>query len=201
MTQVYYKTYKVPMWIILDKMDEKKTEMLAKWLSEAGARNQVWPAKDFYGTLMAFKKKGWGFAFENTPAVLSPQLVMLATKDHVKRVIDPLSEMAIPYNVSTVNRGITDEASAEDLFNRLMMLQTPIQLSQMFRVADVCHEEDKRTVYKTWFTQAPANVDLIRQISDRVVSIGDSSNFDIDLSDKNDIKKVSGILTKYFSNK
>jgi hypothetical protein len=197
MAQIYYKTFKVPTWIIIDLTDAKKKKMVKDWLNESGAREQYWPSNDFNETLDQMRSKGHTVDYEGKVPLHRDTIIVAAT-EHIKK-LDPVAKILTPIGTTTVNRFLKSKDDATAIFDKILELQTPTILSFCFRVAEKCHKPNGENE-KAWFTEVPCNASLISKISDRVVTIGEGENFSLDLSGKSAKTKIVDTLTEFFSN-
>lgn len=183
MAMFYYKTYKVPMWVVLQPTQKKTT--LLKWFKQAEAHLQPWPSSSFGETLLSYRNKGWRPHLpKEFPFVLNPQLLAVAATEHVKKTLGITSQIAFQAPPHHTNRKMESEADFERVFDELLTAQAPINLSQMFQVGEKCHQEGRRN-YKVFVSEAPVNKNVLTNIADRVITIGESDDCDINVAKVN----------------
>jgi len=195
MSMFYYKTMKVPMWIILNKTQKQNT--ILKWFQEAEANLQPWPSATFKDTLLAFRNKGWRkFLPTDGEYVLNPQLLAVAATEHVKKTLGVTSQIAFRVPTHHANRTITNDDSYARVFDDLLLNQAGINLSQMFQVGEKCHREGRKN-YSLFVTEAPCNRNVLTSIADRVITIGETDDCDINVSKVN-AKETPKFLERSF---
>jgi len=182
MPMYYYKTYKVPTWFHVEEGD--KTDTVVKSLEKFGARFQEWPAKNFKETLLAFSGKGWKHAFENIDNfVVPPELLTLAVNEHTKKYLGITSRFDLSKPIHRIDRRVRTDKDYERIFTEVLNMQDPIVLSQSFRVAELCHDEDNKKRTTAWITSGDISTQIAARISDTIVTIGEGNGFDIDVTE------------------
>lgn len=185
----YYKTFKVPTWVVVDNI-EKKDKVIQFMLEKFNAVKKDW-AVDFKSTLMSFKNKGWKHELKDSGSyVLNPQLLSLAVVDHVKEKINKLGKIEIVTPFHRLNRNINSDKDYENLFTKIIEMQDALNLSQIFSVGELCHNEDKTKNITMFVSESNFPINIINQISDNVVTIGDGDGFTINTKDQKNLKKV-----------
>jgi len=198
MSMVYHKLFKVPVWVVLNKMTSKRNDAVQDWFDEAEARHQAWPANSYPKTLYSYRNKGYAHALPKGKFTLDVALLQRSASEHVKMVLGPTSMLAgsvtLPHN--RVNRSVTQDSDLVTIFNDILSLEDPIAMSQIFQVAELCHRDDVKQS-KVWVTIGPAPKGLLTRIADRVITVGDEPSNDICTGDlkKEDIPEA---LSNYF---
>lgn len=188
----YYKTFKVPVWVIVNPTEFR--ESIIKWLTDKKAHLQTWP-EGFKETIYSFKSRGWQHEIkENGQFTLNYQLLSLACVEHVKKKLhsNAVLEMVIPTH--RINRKISDDFDYERLFATVLASQASDVLSQVFRVGETCHSEDPTKNAIMYVTKGPDDErlnpePLITRISENVVTIGDGPKNTINLEGQRGYKK------------
>ena len=80
---IYYKTHKIPIWVILHESKAKKE--IQKELDAADSYNLKWPGKTFKDSVMALKSKGWHAALSEYGK--SPEGIVISPEKDVLRSI------------------------------------------------------------------------------------------------------------------
>lgn len=174
----YYKTYFVPYWVIVD--DVKKQQEIVDWFKKADAKLQPWPSTGFKESVEGFKNKGWRYVWEESKskgfeAILPPQLVALAISHHVKTNFSPFTELDMSM-VHRLDRKIRNDSDYDRIINEVIKYQDSIRLSQLFRVAEICHDENKSNRPQVWISVLPCDRDTIVKITSNLITIGNNSS-------------------------
>lgn len=184
MTSIYYKTFRVPIWVILQKTQKENT--VVNWFKERGAFVRDWPAETFKDTILGFRNRGWKHHLpKEMPYVLNPQLLAVAATEHVRETMGVGAQISFHVPPHHVDRSINTEKDYERVFNALLLNQDPVTLSQMFRVAELCHHGGQGKNHVVFLTKEPCNKNVLTVISDRVITVGDGDDADINLSKVN----------------
>jgi len=178
MAMSYYKTFRVPFWVILDKTG--KSESILEWFKNAEAKNQEWPAIGFDKTLEEQKKKGWAHVFEEKNVIIPPQLLAKSVGEHVNEVMSPFARF--DYNaLHRIDRSYEKTSDCTRMFNDIIAVQDSLILSQAFKVAETCFDESKAVRPMLWITEGPCERSVISKIADRVITIGNGAGFDLNI--------------------
>ena len=193
MAMSYYKTFRVPFWVILDKT--KKSEKVMDWFRGSEAKVQKWPAVNFKETLSAFKNKGWAHVFKEKNIVIPPQLLAMAIGDHVKEYMTPFAQFDF-LSLHRLNRELKKDSDYERIFNEVIGVQEPIVLSQTFQVAETCFNESSPSRPLLWITEDKCERSVISKIADNIVTIGEGAGFDLNIKSVKEDK-----IEEFLSNK
>ena len=197
MPMTYYKTFYVPIWVIL--YDNTKLRTSLKWFEKNKARLQQWPAEGFKDTLWSFKNKGWRNTFpekEGEPFTVNPQMLMMAVQEHLKKHFGPTSNIHFSYPVHRFDRTVREE-DYERIFNEVLVTQNSISLSQIFQVAERCHNGNSGNRELLWVTVAPCDEKVLTSISEKVIKVGEGKAYDVDITDVS-AKELPNYLEKTF---
>lgn len=180
MAMAYHRVFKVPVWIILDKMTKGRRSTVLEWMASAEARVQEWPAQSYPAALYEYRKKGYAHAIPDGDFVLDTQLLIRSAAEHIKNVLGPTSYLggSVSQPASRLDRSIKSNEDLVTIFNDLLSLEDPISLSQIFQVAEKCHRDDIK-VSRVWVSNGPVPKSLLTRIADRVITIGDEANNDV----------------------
>lgn len=181
MAMTYHKAYKVPLWIVVREMAPERLEVVNKWLAGAEALPVEWPGKTFPKALLEWRNKGYAHALPEFPFTLDTTLLLRAAAEHVKNVISPTSLLAGSVNMPTnrLDRRVLTEGDLSVIFNDLLSLEDPVALSQIFQVAERCHNENAKRTF-AWVSHGPGVPKaLLTRLADRVITIGDEQTNDL----------------------
>ena len=191
---------KVPVWVILQNYEDKeKMGEILSWFKEAEVYARPWPSTSFKDTLLAFRNKGWQHEIpkDESEYVVNPQLLALAAAEHVKKTLGATSQISFKVPPHHTSRRVKSDADYPRMFDDLLLNQPQIVLSQMFQVGERCHQEGKQN-YRVWLTMEPCNRSLLTSISDRVITVGEGD--DANINTKNvDTASVREYLEREFS--
>lgn len=196
MSQIYNRTFKVPLWVIASGKSPKLDKAM-EWMATRNALVVDWPSNSFADRIESMKRKGWMHELKGVyPFFLHYQLLGAAVTDHVKG----MSEKAYPnfdYPLHKYDRKIDSPADYARLFDDFLMSQPALYLSNLFQIADKCHRDDG-VAYRCFVTREPCNRDLISKVAERVVTMGTTTGCDIGLKNI-DEDKLEEYLEKRFS--
>jgi hypothetical protein len=186
MPMIYYKTFIVPMWVVVS--DNTKYRTIMRYFDQKHARLQEWPSLGFKETLLSFGKKGWSHVIpehsgdEPRPSfIVNPQLLMMAITEHIQKRFGPNTIVHFSYPTHRLNRQIESDADYDRIFNEILSLQSPTALSQMFQVAERCHQENAPRDL-LWVTPAPCETKLLTRIANHVITIGEGQDYTINVT-------------------
>jgi len=183
MPMTYYKTFRVPYWVIV--YDNSKIRTIFSWFEKKDARIQEWPTRGFKDAVLSFKKQGWHHIFPKNPEdsfVLHPQLTMMAVEKHLKNIFGPTAVIQFTYPVHRIERTIASDSDYTRIFNEVLALQSPIALSQIFQIAERCHNDRPSSREILWITPAPCVENVLTVLSERVIRVGEGEGYDLDVS-------------------
>jgi hypothetical protein len=194
----YNQVYKVPNWVVVQDMDGNKADFVIEWLTAHGALNVQWPSQTFKATIDSFRKRGWEQHFKDSIPVIPPQLLVTAVMEHIK-MFGPNSGAGFSGIMAhRIDRSVRVEADYSRIFDDFLNQQTNVALSQAFQIGDRCHSEYRKCVL--WVTKEPVYKKLLTALSDKVITIGESEFYDVNLKNAEGKKKVFKILEESFQN-
>lgn len=179
---IYYRNYKVPVWIMLLPMSGDRVGKLTEWLkTDKEAMVVPWPANSFPETLRSMANKGWAHAVppKDKSTILDTQLMMAAAVEHIHKHCGPSAYLTGQTNIPNhrLDRTINGDEDLVRLFNDLLAIEEPVVMSKMFSVAENCHMDgDKVRVY---VTPESCPKSLLTRIADHVITVGDGASCDI----------------------
>jgi len=184
MTIHYYKTFKVPNWVLLDTdVESNITKTIIGWFSERGALNMEWPSRGFKEKLLSYKNKGWAHILNNTDTLLiPPQLLATAANEHLKDFFKSPSIIDQTLPIHLIDRKIRSELDYNFIFNDLLNMQDTVILSKIFQVGEICHDDAKKNKPQWWITGGDYDRNCINKLSDNVLTVGEGAGYDIDVS-------------------
>jgi hypothetical protein len=180
MSSSYYKMFKVPMWLTIQQNDEDKVNAVLDWCKSKGALHQPWPANSYKKAIQGYASKGWK-EYLKEGSNLPPQLVMMSAVEHTKNSISITSQLVFTNPVHRLNRVIKSDADYARIYNELLQAQQPIVLSQIFQIAERSHKEKGN--YMLWVTEEPAPRNLLSILAERVITVGESEDSDINIKE------------------
>jgi hypothetical protein len=191
----YDRTFKVPMWALLGS-SQKNNDVIG-WLKENGAVHVPWP-NGFQKTVMAFKYKGWRHEIKDTlPYVLNPQLLALAVIEHLN-ALNPYARVDATIPLHRLDRNIRSDDDYDRIFNDVLSIQSSLNISQIFKVGELCHSGDKK--HKIFVSELPVNMNSVIKVSDNIIKIGEGKEYDFNLNEKDVKKKLEEYLSGFFTN-
>lgn len=204
MAMAYHRVFKVPAWVILDKMTKSRRAAVIEWMAGAEARVQDWPANTYPKALYEYRNKGYAHALPaKGPFVLETQLLIRSAAEHVKATLGPTSYLggSVSQPTNRIDRKVEKDEDLVTIFNDLLSLEDPISLSQIFQIAEKCHRDDIK-VSRVWVTNGPVPKNLLTRIADRVITIGDEANNDVvvdGLKEDQVFEKLDEVFASLFS--
>lgn len=200
MTDVYYKVFRVPMWAVIGGSEET-VDGVCKWLDKAEARQQVWPTEGFYNKIFEYKDKYPDYfnpdGTFNPNSAISFDFIARVASEHLKDFMGLQSGLPVARKAHFFDRKFKNEQDAVVWIDAAIELFDNLQLSQLFQVIKHSHKEDKAR-YSLWYTKAPCGIEVIKRISDKVITIGEDPRCDIDVSGLKG-KKLGTKLEESFS--
>lgn len=188
---LYYEVHKVPFIVVL--CESKRSDFVLKWFQKNEALIQKWPGQTFKDTLMSFKTKGWE-EYLKEGKILHSQLLDQAFVEHIKKSFFSHAQVSFSTHLTPrINRKIETDFDYQRIFDEMISNVEPIQLSYLFQVQEKCFSK-KTPNYKLWLTEAPAPINVLNKIAEKIVTIGEGDNFTIDIT--NMPKNGSAFLTK-----
>lgn len=180
MPMSYYKVFRVPCWVVLDQTTKSKAVL--EYFRERGGRVQEWPGLKFQKYVEALKNKGFSYVWESKPLSLPEILVNRALNDLVLEEVNPYANHSFDRRlIHRINRMVKSDSDFVRIFDELVNQQEAIVLSQLFQVAEICHDDAKTNKPQLWVTEKPCNTSAINKIADKILTIGDTASHDINI--------------------
>jgi len=203
MAMAYHRVFKVPVWIVLEKMTKGRRATILEWMASAEARVQEWPAQSYPKALYEYRNKGYAHALPTGKFTLDTQLLVRSAAEHIKTVLGPTSYLggSVSQPTNRLDRTVEKDDDLVTIFNDLLSLEDPISLSQIFQVAEKCHRDDIK-ISRVWVTNGPVPKNLLTRIADRVITIGDEANNDVvvdGLKEDQVFERLDKVFTTLFS--
>lgn len=194
MSSSYYKMFKVPVWVLVQELSKQKTKVVLDWFRDSEALLQEWPANTYKDTVLGYANKGWR-DYVQPGQILPAQLVMMSATEHVKNTVGITSQLIYTSPVHRLDRKMNKDEDYARLFNEILNSQQPIVLSQIFQVAERSHRE--RGNHVVWVTPAPAPKNILSILSDKVITVGEGDDCEINIAGVK-IKELSEFLEQKF---
>ena len=172
MPTIYHKTFRVPIWLIVD-VDAEFAEPLVQDLLGRGAFEQEWPGHTFGETVKELGGRGWTHvvnqAYPFTPSVEFLQVAMAALIKKVMGAGKMLGAPTKPWG-QALNRKVDGPEAWERIFNRILELEDSRSLSQLFDIGDKCYNETKK--YALFVTRGAVPRNPLQDITENVIFVG-----------------------------
>jgi hypothetical protein len=194
MSFIYYQTEKVDTWTCIDEGSAKAASAL-KWFLHHDAHQVVWPSITFHETVAELAKSGWHEHVKPFPYFMNTDLLQTATKRHIEKFCGPFVTFGAKQHLFKMNRKIESDADYVRLFDDMLLNQDSIFLSGQFKIGELCKDQSGKR-YSMFVTTGYCNRKVIDLVSEKVITVGDGSHFDIDLSQSG---RASNILEDFFS--
>jgi len=169
----YDRTYKVPVWVIVEGLSKRRTQLIMDSFAETTALNLPWPSKTFKETLEGFKNKGWAHAFQPDHTggyVLDTQLLNIAFLEHLK-LYNPATMLSgnVTKPVHHLNRVIKNDDDIERLFNEFLSTFEPKIMSFAFNIGDLCHMGNNPR--KVFVSEGPVPQSILSALADNLITV------------------------------
>lgn len=194
MADIYTKPYFIPNYALIDLKGPKLAKVKA-FLDQGEAKEQLWPSQGYYDYLQTFKHKGWAHALKPDLPV-NTQLIQQSALEYVRSFFHPSAIIRVTHSAENWNRVMNTPEEAATFFDALLEFQEPIVLSQMFDVIKYCHSSNKN--HKLFYTVAPAHKKVLQKLSKNVITIGEGTEHDLDLTDVKP-KELNDELAEFFT--
>lgn len=168
MSVIYDRTFRVPVWVVLD-LPKKTNQALVERLCEDGVYHQQWPARTFINTVKDLGNKGWKHVVDQPkPFNLDVNFLAFATATHIRNTFGENVLMAgnseVPFQ--HLNRRIQQDSDYETVFNTVLANERDVSLSQIFGLAEL-----KTKVY---VTESPVNKHLIGRLAGKTLTVSET---------------------------
>ena len=178
MAMIYNKVFKTPLWVVVKK--GSKSKQIAKWFTDHGAKLIEWPSSSYKDSLESYKVKGWAHVFNEPRVVIPPQLLTLSANEHAKKTLSPNAHLVFDSSVGRLNRVIESSHDYFDLFNNILKSQPRLNLSQIFQIGELCHNEDSAR-YSVLVTIEPCDKTILTELALKVITIGKGVDCEINI--------------------
>ena len=199
MSFVYHRPYLVKNWsIISDKVSEKQVKIIKRWFEEAGAYLLEWPLNSYKDFVLDFKNKGYTEVFEEGQEFYTlPEGLLIRSCNEYVKTFNENTNLIFTGVEHRVGLKIHSESDYGRIFNTILSQQPPVTLSQLFKIWELCHDEDGKR-YSMFVTQTPVVPQVVGKLSEKVVTIGPEAGSYI-LVNPNDTKKeILESIENYF---
>lgn len=166
------------MWVVVKR--GSKSKQIAKWFTDHGAKLVDWPSSSYKDTVGGYAQKGWAHVFSEPRVVIPPQLLTLTAIEHAKKTLSPNASLVFDNSVARLNRNIENEADYAELFNNILKAQPRLNLSQIFQIGELCHNEDSAN-FKVLVTIEPCDKTILTEIATKVITIGKGVDCDLNI--------------------
>lgn len=180
---IYYKTHKIPLWIILHECRAKHA--IEEKLNEADSYNLKWPGQNFKDSVLSLKTKGWHAALSeygknSDGIILSPDLIVKAYADHVLS-FNPKAYFSHGFPLHRINRVVKEDTDFQRIFDEVFAHSDPVTMSQNLGIGEICADTDADKRYIVVYSEGPVPLNVIKSLSDKSIHIGEGDVFDINV--------------------
>jgi hypothetical protein len=189
MTTYYDREFPVSKWIIGIDLTEKQEEIITKISNKKGGWYVKWPALEMPEELKKLASEGYAEQINQPMPFFLDLTLALRAMVNITRRNNPFAPISNkPQYHHLCNNRIANEKDFIRLANEILAANDPITLSQVFDTAEKTHlsvfslDADKKAVQK---------------IASKVITLGNGSEFDINLSDLNPKDLQAAIITAF----
>jgi hypothetical protein len=196
MAMIYNKVFKAPLWVVIKK--GPKSKQITNWFTEHGAKLIEWPSNSYKETLESYKKKGWADVFSGPKVIIPPQLLIMSANEHAKQTLSPNAQLVFDVSIGRLNRVIESGDDYSVLFNNILKWQPRINLSQVFQIGELCHNE-YTTRHSVLVTNEPCDKTILTELALKVITIGKGVDCEINI-EKAEKDKLEDFLEAEITN-
>lgn len=194
----YDRTYKVPVWVVLEGLSEERVKLIKDAFSERPSTLEMqWPAKTFKTTLDGFRNKGWEHALipnAEGVIVLDTQLLGMAFLEHLKQY-NPQTMLGgeTTKPMHHLNRNLAKDEDYERLFNDTLATFESKIVSFAFNIGNLCHDNIRPK--KVFISEGPVPLNVLSNLTDHVVTVKPKGG-DVNLRTTKDENIFESIVNK-----